>query len=274
MQKFYLSINVIHLYVVEEDMKMSFNYSYDYIPTTTPHNRRPQIKLEPTSITIHNTSNPSSTARNERSWLTNPSNTRTASYHIVIDEREAIEVIPLNEVAWHAGDGGKEGSGNRTSIGIEICESGNYDVTLSNSVELVAKMLKERKWGVNRLKRHFDWSKKNCPRLMNQDGKWTGWTQFVNRVQAKLNELAGEISATPNTPITTVQPKDKEEPVKTDPPEVTIPKVEEYQMNASDANKVIQFLSAAYNATTNADARKEFNRLANELRKASGQKTM
>src|SRR5690606_40937456 len=104
---------------------------------------------------------------NERNWLTNPSNTRTASYHIVIDEREAIEVIPLNEVAWHAGDGNRADSGNRTSIGIEICESGNYDVTLNHTIELVATMLYERNWGVSRLKRHFDWSGKNCPRLMN-----------------------------------------------------------------------------------------------------------
>ncbi|WP_051250882.1 N-acetylmuramoyl-L-alanine amidase family protein [Paenibacillus harenae] len=42
-------------------------------------------------------------------------------------------------------------------------------------------------------------------------------------------------------------------------------------MTAEDANKIIRFLSAAYMATDNAEARKEFNRLANELRIASGQ---
>ncbi|WP_164821350.1 glycoside hydrolase domain-containing protein [Paenibacillus koleovorans] len=44
-----------------------------------------------------------------------------------------------------------------------------------------------------------------------------------------------------------------------------------YQLSAEDANKVIAFLSAAYEATTVAEARDEFHRLANELRKASGQ---
>ncbi|MDQ0110784.1 N-acetylmuramoyl-L-alanine amidase family protein [Paenibacillus harenae] len=42
-------------------------------------------------------------------------------------------------------------------------------------------------------------------------------------------------------------------------------------LSVEDANKIIPFLSAAYMATTDKEARKEFNRLANELRKASGQ---
>lgn len=269
MLKFYLSINVIDLFYLEEDIDMTYQYNYDYIPYTTPNNRRPGTKMVPTSITIHNTGNPSSTAKNERQWLTNPANTRTASYHIVIDEHEAIEVLPLNEVAWHAGDGSREGTGNRTSIGIEICESGNYEQTLKNSIDLVAKMLHERKWGVNKLKRHFDWSGKNCPRLMNKDGKWTGWTEYVNRVQAKLNEISSSQvnSATPPSVIVPEASTGSNNALTGNI------EVEEYKMNAADANKIILFLSAAYNATTNAEAKKEFNRLANELRKASGQKT-
>lgn len=43
------------------------------------------------------------------------------------------------------------------------------------------------------------------------------------------------------------------------------------KMTKDDANKIIGFLSAAYNASNDPEARKEFNRLANELRKASGQ---
>lgn len=170
--------------------KASYTYRIDHIPRTTANNRRPGLPLAATTITIHNTGNPSSTAGNERAWLTNPTNTRTASYHIVVDAREAVEVLPLNEVAWHAGDGSGAKSGNRTSIGIEICERdmtlGEYAQTLTNAVDLVAKMLHERGWGVDRLRRHYDWSGKNCPRLMNSDSKWTGWYQFVQRVAAAL----------------------------------------------------------------------------------------
>lgn len=173
--------------------KASYSYRKDYIPHTTACNRRPGLSMTASSITVHNTGNPSSTAVNERGWLTNPSNTRTASYHIVIDAKEAIEVLPLNEVAWHAGDGSSAASGNRTSIGIEICErdvaAGEYAQALTNAVELIANMLLERNWGVDRLRRHYDWSGKNCPRLMNKDGKWTGWQQFVQQIDARLRGL-------------------------------------------------------------------------------------
>jgi N-acetylmuramoyl-L-alanine amidase CwlA len=162
------------------------NYIVDHIPKATPHNRRAGIVMTPTTITIHNTGNPSSTARNERNWLTNPSNDRQASFHIVIDEKEAIECLPLNEVAWHAGDGRSENGGNMASISIEICESGNYMKTLENAADLIAKLLKERGWGVDRLRRHYDWSGKICPRLMYDDGQWTGWDRFVQMIAERL----------------------------------------------------------------------------------------
>src|SRR5690625_1490684 len=115
-------------------------YTIDHIPKNTPNNRRPGLSMQAETITVHNTANPKSTARNERNWLTNPINGSVASYHIVIDEDEVIECIPLDENAWHAGDGG-QGPGNRTSIGIELCESGNYSKTVDNAVQLVSKML-------------------------------------------------------------------------------------------------------------------------------------
>ncbi|GGI45970.1 hypothetical protein GCM10008018_14790 [Paenibacillus marchantiophytorum] len=45
----------------------------------------------------------------------------------------------------------------------------------------------------------------------------------------------------------------------------------EYMMSADDANKIIHFLSAAWMSTEDVEAREEFHRLADELRKASGQ---
>jgi len=157
-------------------------YRIDHIPISTPCRRRQGIKIMPTTITIHNTGNPSSTARGEREWLVNPSNIRQASWHIVVDDKEAIEAIPLDEKALHSGTL----TGNMTSIGIEICESGDYAKTLENAVKLVAKLLRERGWGVDRLRRHYDWSGKICPRLMYDGGKWTGWEDFKRRVAAEL----------------------------------------------------------------------------------------
>jgi N-acetylmuramoyl-L-alanine amidase len=168
------------------------NYDIDHIPLTTPKNRRPANPMTAETITIHNTGNPKSTAKNERGWLTNPNNNRTASYHIVVDEREAIECIPLNENAWHAGDGIR-GAGNRKSIGIEICESGNYSKTIDNAVKLTAQLLRERNWGTDKLRRHFDWSGKVCPRLM-QPNDWQNWKDFVAKVDRELKPDLPDVS--------------------------------------------------------------------------------
>lgn len=162
-------------------------YRIDHIPRDTPCNRRPAHQLIASTITIHNTGNPNSSARDERAWLTNPSNDRVASFHIVVDEREAIECLPLNENAWHSGDGSGLKSGNRTSISIEICESGNYAQTLKNAAQLVAGMLRERGWGVDKLRRHWDWNRKICPRLMYDSGTWAGWEAFKRSVAENLN---------------------------------------------------------------------------------------
>jgi len=158
---------------------------------------RPGIKLNPQYITIHSTGNPTSTAMNERNWLVNPSNTRVASWHIAVDEKLAVEAIPLDEVAYHAGTS----AGNNTSIGIEICESGNREKTLDNAVKLVAKMLHERNWGVDKLRRHYDWSGKNCPRIMSANN-WKEWDRFKFNVNKELMFLrqGGKVMEDKNKP--------------------------------------------------------------------------
>lgn len=160
-------------------------YRVDHIPKGKI---RPGKKLNLQYITIHSTGNPTSTALNERGWLTNPTNTRIASWHIAVDEKMAVEAIPLDEVAYHAGTS----QGNNTSIGIEICESGDRVKTLKNAAELTAKLLHEKNWGIDRLKRHYDWSKKICPRIMSANN-WKGWNEFKKQVQKELDKLNNKV---------------------------------------------------------------------------------
>lgn len=129
------------------------------------NHKRSGIKMTPIYITIHNTGNEKSTARNERNWLTNPTNKSVTGYHVVIDEKEAIQVAPFNEVMWHAGDGTK-GTGNTKSIGIEICESGNFNKTMENVIITLKEIMKELNLDATAIRTHKDWSGKNCPRLL------------------------------------------------------------------------------------------------------------
>jgi N-acetylmuramoyl-L-alanine amidase len=171
--------------IIVKTAKKNYIFIVDHIPANTPYNRRPGLPLVPEYITVHSTGNPGSTARQERAWLINPANKRTASWHICIDEREAVEAIPLGEVAWHAGDGGN-GPGNRKSIAIEICESGDRVKTLENAAELVAELLRRLNLGTERLRRHWDWSGKACPRILMADN-WAGWEKFKLEVEKRLN---------------------------------------------------------------------------------------
>lgn len=149
----------------EEEVKpkkvtLEVPHNVNHIPKTLA--RRPGTALTPQYLTIHGTANPNSTAANERGWLTNPDNKRNASFHLVVDEKEVVECIPLNEQAWHAGTS----AGNNSSIGLEICESGNRTTTLKNAVAVACKILREKNLKADRLRNHKDWSGKNCPRIL------------------------------------------------------------------------------------------------------------
>lgn len=154
---------------------------YDYVPESSK--KRTGRKMTPSTLTIHSTANINSTARNERDYLTNPSNTSSTGYHMVVDEKECICCIPFTEVAYHAGDGAN-GPGNTTSVAMEICESGDREKTLQHAAQVAAWFLKGRGWGTNKLRQHYDWSGKNCPRILRDTGRWD---EFVKMVEKELN---------------------------------------------------------------------------------------
>lgn len=160
----------------------------DCIPTSAM--KRPQIKQAVKFLTIHSTGNAKSSAQNERDWLTNPGNNRQASFHIAVDEKEAIQCIPFHEVAYHAGDG--QGNGNRASIGMEICESGDRAKTLKNAAELAAKLLNQYNLPISKMVQHNHWSGKDCPRILRNQSyikNEMDWAYFVGLVKKELAAL-------------------------------------------------------------------------------------
>ena len=119
-------------------------------------------KMTAQYITVHNTASDAS-AKNEISYMI--SNNNQVSYHYAVDDNRAVQGIPLDRNAWHAGDG--NGKGNRASIGIEICYSksggARFIQAEKNAAYLIATLLKQRGWGIDRVKKHQDWSGKYCP---------------------------------------------------------------------------------------------------------------
>jgi len=154
------------------------NIKQDFI--TKDPIKRPGHKLDWTTITVHNTANEKSTAENERAWLSNPTNKRQASWHYVVHEGTIIQAIPDTEVAWHATDGAN-GPGNRTSISIEVCEEGNFELSKQTAAKLIAQLLKSKNLPITAVKKHADWTNKNCPRLLIPV-----WPQFLEMIQKEL----------------------------------------------------------------------------------------
>lgn len=157
--------------------------------------------LKPKKITIHNTDN-QMPANNEISYMRN--NNNAVSYHIAIDEKEAVQGLPWNRNGWHAGDG-LNGYGNRNTIGVEMCR--NYDrsrrttnlneslrsqfnKTFQNTIKVVAQLCINL--GIvanyNNIKKHQDWSGKHCPSKILNDGRWN---ELVDGIIKEYNRLKG-----------------------------------------------------------------------------------
>lgn len=157
--------------------------------------QRPGYAMTPLYITIHSTGNPASTAQNEADYVCYNS-TRQASYHYVCDDTDIIQVLPVNEIGWHAGDGGS-GTGNRKSVAIEICESGNRKKAVDNAVWLTKELMRDLNIDKSHIKQHHDWSKKDCPRILRnpayvKDG--IDWDYFLVQLDAKTEEKEEEMT--------------------------------------------------------------------------------
>jgi hypothetical protein len=146
---------------------------------------RPGTKLNPQSITIHETANTDVGANAEAHRNYAQNNDRSVSYHWVVDDRMAIQVIPETEIAWHAG----AKQGNETSLSIEICENrdGDRQKRYENTAWLAAYLLHKHRLPIDRMVTHKSWSGKNCPRNLLKN-----WTEFRSDVSGQLATLAQE----------------------------------------------------------------------------------
>lgn len=93
--------------------------------------------LEPTCITIHNTGNYDMTARKLFDYLNNECLT-SQGCHFLVDDKEIIEVMPLNWKTYHTGKG--EDYAFNNSIAIEICSNLDDELYLKgqeNAIRLI-----------------------------------------------------------------------------------------------------------------------------------------
>ena len=135
-------------------------------------------------IVVHNTAN-DATAQNEVAYMIG--NKNQVSFHYAVDDQEVVQGVPINRNTWHAGDG--NGEGNRKGISIEICYSKSggtrFDQAEKNAAHFIATLLRERGWGIEKVKKHQDFSNKYCPhRTLDK-----GWNGFIQMIKSYLNDI-------------------------------------------------------------------------------------
>ena len=153
--------------------------------------------MTPEFVVVHNTANDAS-AQNEVKYMI--SNNNQVSFHFAVDDKEIVQGLPLDRNAWACGDGAN-GKGNRKGIQIEICYSksggARFENAEKNAAKFIAQLLKERGWGVDKVKKHQDFSNKYCPhRTLDK-----GWASFVNMIKDYLNELNKPVQSTQSSSI-------------------------------------------------------------------------
>lgn len=141
-----------------------------------------------TSITIHETANTNKGADAQaHANLQSSGNVRQASWHVQVDDREAIRSFSDDVRCWHAGRAAQD------SLSLEICvnSDGDYDKALANAAEVVKIWRKEYGLGRADVVDHHHWTKKNCPTRLRASGDWE---EFVAATDPSANNKPPVVS--------------------------------------------------------------------------------
>jgi murein DD-endopeptidase MepM/ murein hydrolase activator NlpD len=148
----------------------------------------------PDWITVHETANPNigAGARTHAQFVRDGGGSESVSFHLTVDDREAYQMLPFDEIGWHAGDGcdsRPNDLGCFDSIAIETCVNadGDWNKTLDNLVELLVWLVRGGggpNLSVDRIRQHNAWSGKNCPAIIRRTPGL--WEKILSRVAARV----------------------------------------------------------------------------------------
>ncbi len=130
-------------------------------------------------ITIHDTGNKSvgADAAAHAKYLKGLK--KKTSWHYTVDDKCIYQHLPEREKSYHTSD--KEA--NENSIAIELCvnSDGNFVKTVENVVDLIRELTKKMNIPLENIRRHKDWTGKNCPASFTEDA----WKAFLAKCAAE-----------------------------------------------------------------------------------------
>jgi hypothetical protein len=164
----------------------------DLIPTNQL-NQRPGIRRQLPGFWVqHETgnANPGADAAMHNQYMHNGAEGQQLGYHFTTDDNAIYQMIPVDEVAWQAADGG--GPGNMSGISNELCINRgiNHAKARNNAEALAAGVLGSLGLGVDRVKRHWDFNfnsldRHHCPDQMMSENYWPTFVENVGKLLGK-----------------------------------------------------------------------------------------
>lgn len=157
--------------------------------------------MTPTYITIHDTGNssPGADAKSHANYV--KTTDLMVSWHYTVDDQVIYQHLPSSEVGWHAGDG--NGTGNMSSVGVEICmnSDGDRQKAEEQAMELTVYLMKKYSISLDHVVQHNKWSGKDCPQVLRN--RPNGWVDFKEGVK---NLYEGSVPEPPPEPEPEPQP--------------------------------------------------------------------
>lgn len=137
-------------------------------------------------IVVHDAGNKSKGADADAHFKYFNGGNRNSSADFFVDDKKVLQINDYTKYCtWQVGDGkGKYGITNQNSIGIEICvnSDGDYAKAVESAVQLVKYLMKELNIPAERVVRHYDASRKNCPASMSNNN-WAMWYDFKEKIK-------------------------------------------------------------------------------------------
>lgn len=135
-------------------------------------------------ITIHDTANKKKGANAAAHAKYIKTVKDLTSWHYTVDDTEIYRHIPDEEKSYHTSDK----FANENSISVELCvnDDGDFEKTLENAAFLVRDLKQKHGIGDQNIRRHYDWTGKNCPAsIMNG-----GWEEFLAKCRDEEKSIS------------------------------------------------------------------------------------
>lgn len=146
-------------------------------------------------IVIHETDNTSKGAGAKRHADAMNNGNLKGTVHYYVDDVSIYQTLEHKHGAYAIGDNNnkvtasKYGIHNQNSINVEICVNpdSNYNKAVSNAIDLVRYLMQLGGININNVVRHYDATRKHCPRKILDNGTWQDFKTKCNKKEENKN---------------------------------------------------------------------------------------